>query len=122
MSTVTDVILTVSGLDDDDQREDETLAVLLPELDKVHNETGYRIYAPSRVSRHATGGAAMQAGVFVGAYNHFPEEEFIAAIERVPWTAPEAVRLFIQREHDECGFHEVRLRLPGERRRTRKDT
>ncbi len=114
MSTVTDVILTLSVLEGD---EDDAIHVLQPELDRIEREHNRKVFAPAPVSQHAAGGKTMQAVVFVGAYNRLPEDAFIEAIERTPWVAPEEVRLFIQREHDECGFHEVPLRLPGERRR-----
>ena len=116
MSTVTDVILTLSVLERDADDEDDTLHILQPELDRIEREHGRKLFPLARVSQHATGGKAMQAVVFIGAYNCLPEDAFIEAIERTSWEAPEAVRLFFQREHDEFGFQEVLLRLPGERR------
>jgi hypothetical protein len=102
MSVVTDVILT-TFLD-----EDAAFARLCAALpDRL---------PPVAVHQHATTGKAMQADVYLAAYNYLVLDELVAAVEQAGWKVPEEVRLFINGEYDENGFHEVLLRLPGERR------
>lgn len=102
MSVVTDVILT-TFLDED--AAFKRLCTALP--DRI---------PPVPVHQHGTTGKAMQADVYLAAYNYLNLDELIVAVEQAGWHTPEEVRLFVNGEYDEGGFHEILLQLPGERR------
>lgn len=104
MSVVTDVILTTSI---DEHKAFARFCAAIPDR-----------FPPIAVHQHGTTGKAMQADVYLAAYNYLNLDQFIAAVEQAKWDAPEQVRLFVNGEYDEYGFHEVLLRLPGERRQT----
>ena len=103
MSAVTDVILTTAI---DENKAFARLCAAIPDR-----------FPPVAVHQHGTTGKAMQADVYLAAYNYLNLDQLVTAVEQADWETPEQVRLFINGEYDENGFHEVLLRLPGERRK-----
>jgi hypothetical protein len=53
------------------------------------------------VTEHAGGNKAMQVSVAIGAFNYFPIEDFAEHIASIKWGRPDAVRLFVNFEHEE---------------------
>jgi hypothetical protein len=95
MSVVTDIIVTYSGLDDDKLDTINAWMVTQREYE------GDRFVA---VDEKAGGGKAMQANVALGAFNYFELDEFLVFLDTIEWERPEAVKVFVQEEHDEDGF------------------
>jgi hypothetical protein len=107
MSLVTNIILTTACGDED----------MFPVLVEALNLTDPPIPAPVRVDQYGALGKAMEVNVYIGGYNYLRLRDFARAIEIIAWEFPEDVRLLVQGQNDEHGFHEVLLRLPGERRK-----
>ncbi len=98
MSVVTDVLLT-GGL----ELEDMVAMVNLffdpgPGLAMVDG-------------RQVGGSKCLQATVLIGAFNYLDLSGFVAHLRELPWPrwSTERIRLFVQEENDECGFHEVEI-------------
>ena len=106
MSLVTNIILTTAVGDED----------MFPVLAEALNLCDPAIPPPIRVDQHGAHGKVMEANVYVGAYNYLRLDDFTRSVEIVAWVASDNVRLFVLEQNDEQGFHEVLLRLPGERR------
>ena len=96
MSHVTDVILTMSLLeeagDDDRCPAVDVLNIWLSERNKGELK---------RVDDFAGGGKAIQAAVFMGAFNSLEIPEFVAAVGAAPWEDRGRLALFVKDEHDE---------------------
>ncbi len=100
MSNVTDVILTSSI--------DLGHGITLEDVNR-HFEGGEALY---KVDKPADApGKAIQADIYIGAFNYMDLDSFVAHLRSLPWEEYERgqVRLFVQFEHDEYGFHEVRI-------------
>ncbi len=100
MSNVTDVILTSSlgighGVSLDDINRCFDAGEALYQVDKPGDAPGKRI----------------QADIFIGAFNYMDLDAFVAHLRSLPWDEydRDQVRLFVQKEHDEYGFYEVRI-------------
>lgn len=99
MSNVTDIILTASlGVTPLDAVNDyftgEHGDAVLHQVDKPADSPG----------------KAIQGDIFIGAFNYLKLGEFVAHLRGLDWDGlPETVRLFVQEEHDEHGFHEVAI-------------
>jgi hypothetical protein len=61
-----------------------------------------------RVDEHAGGPKAIEAAVFMAAFNHLNIESFRQAVIKNQWDFPESVQLFIKEQEDER-FREIRL-------------
>ena len=92
MSHVTDVILTVGC---GDSRVAECIAAL-----DSFTRTEARGGTLHKVDQHAGGTKALQAEVYMGAFNYLPVGEFIALVKTLPWEYPEDIRLFMQEEQE----------------------
>lgn len=101
MSRVTDVILTTSSVEtDEDDRPLAGVASVNAWLLLKHH------CVLKGVTDHAGGNKVMQAGVFLVAVNHLDEPGLIAAVRDAPWERHEMVRLLLNREED-SGFELV---------------
>lgn len=107
MSVVTDVILT-TGLSTDVTLSDlnawfagEHGDAVLHKVDKPDDAPGKRI----------------QADIFIGAFNYLDLDALVEHLRGLAWDDIDRsdVRLFVQEEHDEHGFHEVEI-WPGRER------
>ncbi|HUX47420.1 MAG TPA: hypothetical protein VMV58_05345 [Desulfosporosinus sp.] len=47
------------------------------------------------------GSKMMEARLYLAAFNHFNEKEFISQLKSIDWECPEKVQLIIKRENDE---------------------
>lgn len=54
-----------------------------------------------RVDQYARGTKAMEAAVYVAAFNHLDEKTLIATIRSLPWEHPDWVQLFLRRQEEE---------------------
>jgi hypothetical protein len=95
MSHVTDVILTIS-LAEVDWKDDrchvvETINAWLSESD--YGEL-------KRVDDFTGGRKAIQAAIFMGAFNYLNILEFVAKVDAAPWEYREGLALFVKDEHD----------------------
>lgn len=107
MSVVTDVIFTCSLLDDD--KPDVVNAWLARDPERKA-----RLVC---VHDTKTGGKPIQAIIAIGAFNYFDTDAFVAFLDTIEWNYPQAVKMFVQEEHDDEGFT---LRYgPGTRRARR---
>jgi hypothetical protein len=96
MSDVTDVILTLSLIEE--SGEDCSL----PAVERVNECLVLKNHGKlERVEGHAGGRKAFQAVVLLGAFNYLDIDDLVNAIAAQRWEAPEDVQLFIKREHDD---------------------
>ena len=96
MSHVTDVILTMSLLEEVG-RDDKCPAVELLNAWLSERNKGEL----KRVDDFAGGRKAIQAAVFMGAFNYLDIPEFVAAVASAPWEDRDSLALFVKDEHDE---------------------
>ena len=101
MSTVTDIILTMGCHDLDVAKVN---ALLEPTVGE--NQLLYQVAKPA-----GSPGKVIQADIYIGAFNHLDLGEVVVCLQGLPLNdyERESVRLFVQEEHDEHGFHEVRI-------------
>jgi hypothetical protein len=97
MSHVTDIIL-VTAIEDGAEIEDghPNADLLSKYLSERH--TGTTLV---KVDGFAGGGKAMQCDVFAAAVNYLSMGDLVAAMNEVPWQAPENVQLMLKDEHDD---------------------
>lgn len=107
MSLVTNIIFTTAVGDED-------MEAVFAEALKLCDPP---IPPPIRVDQRGSLGKVMEANVYIGAYNYLRLDDLVRSIEIVAWQRPEEVRLFVDEQNNEHGFHEVLLHLPGERRK-----
>lgn len=98
MSSVTDIILTCSVLED----EGGTTDAPYPAIESVNKylrdaNKGVLVH----LNGHEGGHRAWQVEVFGGAFNYLDHEDFVRALKSAPWQEPEAVTLLVQGEHDD---------------------
>jgi hypothetical protein len=112
MSHVTDVIVTCSLLDKDKlpavneyfrrkniaDGSDGTKYVALVDAGAAWDARSERM------------GKALQACVWVGAFNYMDHRPFLGHLLTVPWRDPEAVQVFMNFENGERGFQRVEWR------------
>lgn len=90
MSVVTNLILTMSTLDED----------MLDQINAYPNEgKGFTIVSvrDSKLPRDWYGGSKrLETEVLIGAYNHFDLPPFVEYLKTLPWEHPEEVSLGIR--------------------------
>lgn len=100
MSRVTNVILHVSILEDEEFEDGPIIRVVdlnrTLVLDKLNTKF-------ERVDQHAGGGKVFEAPVFMAAFNHCPTGIILSFVRRQPWAYPEDVQVFVKEEEDD-GF------------------
>jgi hypothetical protein len=96
VSLVTDIILITAVGDSVSDGESETEAML-----EVQSWLGRGNYGQLvAVDKWAGGNKAMQAEVWMGAFNYFKLEEFVAFVKSQKWESPDRVQVLTQREED----------------------
>lgn len=114
MSHVDNAILTFSILEESFDLDHEA-ADHWPLMDKINawlrENAGGQQFGPELGSvQDAYGGhKALEAPLFVAAFNYLPEDEFLAFLRTLPWKYPDEVQYIVQREHDDTGFEIVTL-------------
>lgn len=96
MSTVTNVILAFSIMEEDHE------GILLARVNEYFsaNELG-RGFVP--LASDSLGGTkALECPTFVGAFNCLGLLDFLAHLRTLPWLEPEFVQVFACRQDDEC--------------------
>jgi len=99
VSHVTNVILCIDGYEDDELVR-ERINPWLAE----HGEA--RPFAPvsgwddDEPTAYTAGSKVMESNVFLGAFNHFPLDDFLAFLETLPWRERECVQCFVQDQHE----------------------
>lgn len=96
MSRVTNVILTAACAEDID---DNDHANAMESVNQWLAEKNYGEFA--RVDGNAGGTKAMEAFVFLGAFNYLDLVAFLAVVGAAPWQQPENVRVFVKQQEDE---------------------
>ncbi len=99
MSRVTNVILHVSILEEDECEDGPIVQVVA--LNRVLMEECRTSF--ERVDQHAGGGKFFEATVFMAAFNHCPTPDIIAFVRQQQWTYPEDVQVFVKEQEDD-GF------------------
>lgn len=107
MSLVTNVILT-TFLNDED-----AVATVNESLKAQPTMSGHDVLHP--VHDHGSNRKAMEADVYIGAFNYLDLDGLLQAVRSAPWEWPDYVRVFVQQQDDD-GFSE-RLGRPMPRRR-----
>jgi hypothetical protein len=99
MSWVTTLMLHVSAL--------ENVEALTPMVNAFFESYPHSVDGTQQsdaglapISQVVPGGKVFGARVFVGAYNYFPVEKFIAHLRSIEWEAPEFIQLFVMDEED----------------------
>lgn len=105
MSRVTDVILTFS-LGDVDAMQTVNRAL----RDASDGQALVLTSAHEPQDEVSGGRKRLQASVAMAAFNYVSNEILIEAVRSHEWKMPERVHLFVQGEHDEDGFTELRWR------------
>lgn len=96
MSHVTDVILTVSLL----EQNDVYPADVYPAVEALNTWLSERDKGElKRVDSFAGGRKAVQAAVFMGAFNFLDIPEFVAAVAAAPWGYRDGLALFVKNEY-----------------------
>jgi hypothetical protein len=97
VSKVTNLILVFSG------SENEPEVALF--LNRFPNEgKGFRIVAvddPSLPKGWYGGTKYLECCLYLGAYNHFNAQAFLAYLRTYPWEDPESVQLLVKEQYDD---------------------
>lgn len=101
MSSVTNIIVTSSILNDDPQ--------FLQSVNEKLKQYGFFV----NVTKYATSYKAVEAQVWLGAFNYLDLRVFLNAVHAVPWEDPEDLRIFIQRQCDNS-FSCLEISVPSE--------
>ena len=66
----------------------------------------HQIFGPPLKSVGAAygGSKVLEADLYVGAFNYFPEAKFFKFLRTLPWTQPQLVQVMIKRQWDENGW------------------
>src|SRR3990167_7451597 len=102
MSTITSILLQFDGLafahtDDPDGDGD-----LLPQVQAIVRGMTACLEFKSITNPPADwywGGLVPECDLLAGAFNCFDLDEFFEELEKLQWTHPGAIRVFVQREH-----------------------
>lgn len=108
MSYVTDTILTFGAGEEEDAAIDEVNEVL-----RVKGQTvqAFVLTSAHRPQKDVSGGCKhLQVSVAMAAFNYVSDDVLVAAVRSHKWWNSDAVRLFVHRENDECGFSELEWR------------
>ncbi len=95
MSVVTSIILTTSL-----SEEDGLYCPAVEELNEWMRANRYGEF--KRVDGYAGGNKAVQAVVFMGAFNYLNMDKFAEVFRRVNWEDLDSVKLFVQYEEETC--------------------
>jgi hypothetical protein len=71
--------------------------------DAPHSVTGETDDAPGLASVEPVWegkGKALECNLYVGAYNYFPLDNFVAHLKSIAWEEPEFIQLFVQEQED----------------------
>lgn len=103
MSVVTSIILTTSLVEEDD--------LYCPAVEELNEWMLANRYGEfKRVDEYAGGNKAMQAVVFMGAFNYLDMDKFAETFRKVRWEDRDSVKLFVQYEEETC-FSELLIPL-----------
>ena len=100
LSSITNVIVTASEIDDNEW-------AVLEWINHNFQLSCSRLIAVDERSV----GRAIEANVWIGAFNYLDLSWFMDLLRRAPWNMPERVRVFIKRQDDEF-FSEEPLTPP----------
>jgi len=102
MSWVTDVILCLSV--EERFQDHSDFSESCESLDKINAWLGEHEQGKlDELSEHVvSGGKAMQAFVYGGAFNFLDVEDFIKVVLSQEWKMPQAVQLLVKKEEDEA--------------------
>ncbi|MEQ1733637.1 MAG: hypothetical protein ABL940_08190 [Bacteroidia bacterium] len=100
MSNVTNLILTISTLENEIEKMQQVnsfeyrgLQMNLISVDyNKNNAIGTRWYGGTKF---------LEAGIYIGAFNHFPLYEFIEHLKKIKWEYPKTVQIIYQEQNDE---------------------
>ncbi len=99
MSKVTNLILTISDLDDDDK---------LSQINSfVYNGIQMNLVSADfdkggvNRTRWYGGSKFLEAEIYIGAFNHFPLKDFIDHLKQIEWKNPNSIQLFVKEQDDE---------------------
>ena len=99
MSNVTNIILTISCSDDREKIQLVNSFVYRGlQMDLVSADynkvmaTGTRWYGGTKF---------LEAGIYIGAFNHFPLIEFVDHLKKINWEYPESVQVIYKGQDDE---------------------
>lgn len=99
MSEVTNLILTFQCAEDEAARIEDVnsfeyrglkMNVVSADFDK-DMEKGYSWYGGTKF---------LETALYIGAFNHFPLEQFIEHLKKIKWDEPENVQLFVKEQFD----------------------
>jgi hypothetical protein len=98
MSRVTNIIIT------SDIAEEECGSTGIIQVNEWLADSGYRPFHDLSDSDHKLigGNRALEAHVYVGAFNYFDLREFANAVCKAHWAEPDNVRVFIQDQEKDC--------------------
>lgn len=119
MSTVTNLILSHSILEDDN-------GARIKEVNKFFEREETRGFVEAELPYEVYGGSkVLEAPIYIGAFNYLMEDEFLEYLRsEVNWEHPEEVQIIIKRQEDDL-FSIINLSdlpsLPQELSKTEKE-
>ena len=99
MSKVTNLILTISDLHDDDKLGQINSFV----YDGIQMNLVSAAFDDDAVNRTSWYGGTrfLEAEIYIGAFNYFPLKDFINHLKQIKWENPNSVQLIVKEENDE---------------------
>ena len=108
MSWVTNLMLHISVAEEAEERLEEVNHFF---EEMPHAVTGEVEEEPPLVSVESLWegkGRDFETNVYIGAYNYFPLEKFLAHLRNIAWEEPQYIQLFVQDQEDmEFQVHKI---------------
>jgi hypothetical protein len=100
MSKVTNIILTISSSDDEIEKIQQVNSFVYRGLQMDLVSADYNKDMGTRTSWYG-GTKFLEAGIYIGAFNHFPLTEFVDHLKKINWEYPESVQVIYRGQDDE---------------------
>jgi hypothetical protein len=100
MSNVTNLILTISCSDDKTENIQLVNSFVYRGIQMNLVSVDHNKNMSTRTSWYG-GTKFLEAGIYIGAFNHFPLAEFIDHLKKIYWEYPESVQVIYKGQDDE---------------------
>ena len=100
MSIVTNIILTISCSDDEIEKIQQVNSFVYRGLQMNLVSADYNKVMATGTSWYG-GTKFLEAGIYIGAFNHFPLTEFVEHLKKINWENPESVQVIYKGQDDE---------------------
>lgn len=100
MSNVTNLILTISCSDDETEKIQQVNSFVYRGIQMNLVSADHNKNMQTRTSWYG-GTKFLEAGIYIGVFNHFPLTEFVDHLKQIKWESPEAVQVIYKGQDDE---------------------